>query len=111
VEGDRYDNCPSVHAAQWLKEAEYDWPGTYLWMEAGAVLVDVGTETERYVLAGGNDRPYRCSMCLKTMAGKGIMDVCRVGQDAEGQVTLHFAPVVATLDCLMVCNVAGMMAE
>lgn len=107
VYGDYYGNCPSVHATQWLDVPQGFDSGSLLWMEAGAVLLDHGTEYERYVLAQNDEAPYRCSMCLKTMAGKGIVDVCRVSE-VDGKVQLHFAPITSSLDCLVACNVADL---
>jgi len=109
VDGDRYDNCPSVHAAQWLDVPQGFDTASLLWMETGAVLVDHGYEHCRYVLADSQG-PYRCSMCLKSMSGKGIVDVCRV-TEMDGKPSLHFAPVQATLGCLLVLNLANMLDE
>lgn len=106
IQGDRYDNCMSVHAAQWLDVPDgYD-PASLLWMEAGAVLLN-----GRYIVANCTNEPYRCSMCLKTMAGKGIVDLCMVGLDEHGSPALHFAPVVESLNTLIICNCADMLAE
>ena len=111
IGGDRYDNCPSVHAAQWLRISERDKPSELLWLEAGAVF-----NGERYVLANGPsdnpfDRVYRCSMCLKTMLGKGVVDLCNVGLDKHGNVSLTIAPIAATLNTLVILNCADMLAE
>ena len=103
IGGDRYDNCLSVHAAQWLDVPQGFDPASLLWMEAGAVLVN-----GRYELAS-NQGPYRCSMCIKTMAGKGIVDVCQVGE-IDGKAMLHFAPIETALSTLVICNTADMLA-
>lgn len=105
IQGDQYANCMSVHAAQWLDVPQGFDAASLLWMETGAVLVN-----GEYVLSGGEERPYRCSMCLKTMLGKGIVDVCRVGEK-DGKPRLHFAPITSSLGALVVCNVADMILE
>lgn len=111
INGDRYDNCPSIHAAQWLRAPDDYKPSGLLWMEAGAVF-----NGERYELANGPsdnpfDRVYRCSMCLKTMLGKGVVDLCNVGIDKHGNVSLTIAPIAATLNTLVILNCADMLAE
>lgn len=110
IGGDRYDNCPSIHAAQWLRIFDGDRPSDLLWMEAGAVF-----NGERYELANGPsdnpfDRVYRCSMCLKTMLGKGIVDLCNVGLDKYGNISITIAPIAATLNTLVLLNCADMLS-
>lgn len=111
IGGDRYDNCPSIHAAQWLEVPPDCRPSQLLWMEAGAVF-----NGKCYELANGPsdnpfDRVYRCSMCLKTMLGKGVVDICNVGLDKHGNVSLTIAPIAATLNTLVIMNCADMLAE
>lgn len=110
--GDRYDNCTSVHAAQWLNVPDKHFPWNLLWLEGGAVLTENG-----YVLSRKRNsdvpypsRMYRCSMCLKTMLGKGIRDLACVSLDEDGNVEFQFAPITVSLSTLMICNVAEMVA-
>lgn len=109
ISGDRYDNCLSVHAAQWLEVPQGYHPHQLLWMEAGAVLHDGKYALANSPQADPLSRVYRCSMCLKTMAGKGIMDLCNVGMDNDGNVLLTIAPIADTLSTLVICNLADMM--
>jgi hypothetical protein len=112
--GDRYDNCTSVHAAQWLRVPEGRKPWDLLWVEGGAVLNRDGT----YSLSRKRNSPdvpypsrmYRCSMCLKTMLGQGIEDLACVSLDEDGNVEFQFAPIKVSLSTLMICNVAEMVA-
>lgn len=110
IGGDRYDNCLSVHAAQWLDVPQGFDAASLLWMEAGAVLLDHGTEYEHYALVPNDEAPYRCSMCLKSMLGKGIVDVCRVSEE-NGKPVFHFAPIQASLNCLTILNLADMLEK
>ena len=110
ISGDRYDNCLSVHAAQWLKVPDDCRPSQVMWMEAGAVRGLYVME-----LANSSDDPfsrvYRCSMCLKTMLGQGVVDLCSIGQDSEGKPRLQLAPIDATLNTLVIMNCADMLEK
>jgi hypothetical protein len=117
IGGDRYDNCLSVHAAQWLDVPQGFDAASLLWMEAGAVLqalndLSTGAVLEHglYILAPNDPSPYRCSMCLKSMLGKGIVDVCRVSEE-NGRPVFHFAPIQASLNCLTILNLADMLEK
>ena len=110
--GDRYDNCPSVHAAQWLKRPVdcRDWE--LLWLEAGAVINPSGHfELANADISADKPKPYRCSMCLKSVLGQGVNDLCNIGADAEGNPVLHFQPITATLNYRIIANCADMLAE
>ena len=110
IGGDRYDNCLSVHAAQWLDVPQGFDAASLLWMEAGAVMVEAWSGPAKYILAPNDPSPYRCSMCLKSMLGKGIVDVCRVSEE-NGKPVFHFAPIQASLNCLTILNLADMLEK
>lgn len=110
--GDRYDNCPSVHAAQWLRRPDgcHDWE--LLWLEAGAVINPSGYfELANADLRAEDPQPYRCSMCLKSVLGKGVGDLCNIGADGSGNAVIHFQPIPAALNYLIISNCADMLAE